>query len=663
MFRRFHPVFAPDGANTGRPAGPSRSQRAEIAEDTPSSPLDRPTIGEVIGKRYGRRDVLRGALGVTAIAALSGGVAGAALRAGTAEAAQPKGAFDFEELQAGFDETHHVAPGYDADVLIRWGDPVMPGAPKFTPEAQSAEAQEMQFGYNNDFIGYVALEPTADGQARGLLCVNHEYTNEELMFPNYQGSTAKTVAIEMAAHGHTVIEVRQGADGKWATVPDSPYNRRFSTRSTPMAISGPAAGHDRMKTSADPSGTRVVGTVNNCAGGMTPYGTVLIAEENFHGYFKGELADGPEKANHERYGVPGGWYDWADHDPRFDVAQEPTEPNRFGWMVEFDPYDPDFTPVKRTAMGRFKHEGAETVLNPDGRVVAMMGDDQRFDYIYKFVSHGRVDSHDRASNFGLLDSGILYVARFDEDGTVTWLPLTFGSGPLTEANDFTSQADVLIETRRAADLLGATPMDRPEDLSTDPVNGKVYCMLTSNEKRKADAIDAANPRAANSAGHVLEISVANGDFAQTRDSWDILLLAGDPNDAGAGAKWGPATSEDGWFVNPDNSKVDSRGRLWISTDGNKPEVSGRTDGVWAIETQGELRGSSRHFFRCPVGAELCGPYFTPGDETLFVAVQHPGDVDGASYEQPGTRWPDFDANTPVRPAVVAITKQGGGQIG
>ena len=662
MFRRFQPVFAPDGANPGSNAGPSRSQRAEIAEDTPASPLDRPTIGEVIGKRYGRRDVLRGALGVTAIAALSGGVSGVALRANAAAAA-PAGSFAFEELQAGFDETHHVAAGYDADVLIRWGDPVVPGAPAFTPEAQSAEAQEMQFGYNNDFIGYVALDPAADGQARGLLCVNHEYTNEELMFPNYQGSTAKTVAIEMAAHGHSVIEVRQGADGKWTSVPDSPYNRRFSTRSTPIAISGPAAGHDRLKTTADPSGTRVIGTVNNCAGGMTPYGTVLIAEENFHGYFKGELAEGPEKVNHERYGVPGGWYDWADHDPRFDVAQEPNEPNRFGWMVEFDPYDPDFTPVKRTALGRFKHEGAETVLNPDGRVVAMMGDDQRFDYIYKFVSHGRVDAHDRAANFGLLDSGILYVARFDADGTVAWLPLTFGSGPLTEENDFTSQADVLIETRRAADLLGATPMDRPEDLSTDPQNAKVYCMLTSNEKRKADAIDAANPRAANSAGHVLEISVSGGDFAQTRDTWDVLILAGDPNDAEAGAKWGPATSEDGWFINPDNSKVDGRGRLWISTDGNNPEASGRTDGVWAIETQGELRGSSRHFFRCPVGAELCGPYFTPGDETLFVAVQHPGDVDGATYEQPGTRWPDFDADTPVRPAVVAITKQGGGQIG
>ena len=206
-------------------------------------------------------------------------------------------------------------------------------------------------------------------------------------------------------------------------------------------------------------------------------------------------------------------------------------------------------------------------------------------------------------------------------------------------------------------------MDRPEDLSTDPMGGKVYCMLTSNKNRKPDAIDAANPRAANTAGHVLEISVTNGDFAQTRDTWDILLLAGDPKDAEAGASWGPATSEDGWFVNPDNSKVDSRGRLWISTDGNKPEVSGRTDGVWAIETEGELRGSSKHFFRCPVGAELCGPYFTPGDDTLFVAVQHPGDVDGATYEQPGTRWPDFDANMPVRPAVVAITKQGGGKIG
>ncbi|MBK1698755.1 DUF839 domain-containing protein [Rhodovibrio salinarum] len=642
----------------------------EFAEDTPSSPLDRPTIGEVIGARYGRRDVLRGALAMTAVATLTAKTGG--LVGSQAEAAETSGAgsvpesawsFQFPELEAAVDETHHVAEGYDADILIRWGDPVAPGAPAFDPMHQTAEAQEQQFGYNNDFIGFVPLPAGSDSADHGLLCINHEYTNEELMFPNYEQPTAETVAIEMAAHGHSVIEVQRGRDGKWSYRKDSPYNRRYSLRSTEMAISGPAAGHPRLQTSHDSSGTRVIGTVNNCAGGVTPWNTVLIAEENFHGYFKGENADPAEAQNHTRYGVPGGWYAWADFDDRFDIGKEPHEPNRFGWMVEYDPYDPSFTPVKRTAMGRFKHEGAETIENKDGRVVSVMGDDQRFDYVYKFVSYGRVDHNNRTNNFGLLDSGTLYVARFNEDGTVDWLPIVYGTGPLTPENGFNSQADVLIETRRAADLLGATPMDRPEDVAPDAQEGKIYVMLTSNEKRKPDATHPANPRAGNSAGHVLEIDVTDGDFAGLQDRWDILVLAGDPNDPNAGAQWGKGTSQHGWFVNPDNAVVDHRGRLWISTDGNDQETSGRADGVWAIETKGDLRGSSRHFFRCPVGAEMCGPFFTPDDGTLFVAVQHPGDAEGSTFENPVTRWPDFDDNLPVRPAVVAITRNEGGQIG
>ena len=644
--------------------GYSQSTRMEYAEDIPASPLDRPTIGEVIGARYGRRDVLRGALGVTAVAALSGGPLSHVIGGGgDAEAAEQVWSFDFEELEAAVDQTHHVAAGYDADVLIRWGDAVVPGAPAFDPMNQTADAQERQFGYNNDFIGFVPLPAGSDSSDHGLLCVNHEYTNAELMFPNYQGTTEDIANIEMAAHGHTVIEVMRGTDGKWTTNPDSPYNRRISLRATEMYLSGPAAGHERLKTSFDPSGSRVVGTVNNCAGGVTPWNTILVAEENFHGYFKGGNADPREARNHERYGVPGGWYDWADYHDRFDIGKEPREPNRFGWMVEYDPYDSTFVPTKRTAMGRFKHEGAETIENKDGRVVSVMGDDQRFDYVYKFVSHGRVDHNNRTNNFGLLDSGTLFVARFNEDGTVDWLPIVFGTGPLTPENGFESQADVLIETRRAADLLGATPMDRPEDVSPNPETGKIYVMLTSNAKRKPDATHPANPRAGNSAGHVLEISVADGDFASLQDRWDILILAGDPSDPEAGAQWGPSTSEHGWFVNPDNSKVDHRGRLWITTDGNSQESSGRTDGVWAIETEGELRGSSRHFFRCPVGAEMCRPFFTPDDQNLFVAVQHPGDAEGSTFESPVTRWPDFDDSLPVRPAVVAITKQGGGKIG
>jgi hypothetical protein len=631
--------------------------RRERAEDVPVSPVDRPTFGEVLGARYGRRAFLRGALGVTAVAALGGpGRAGAAARDG-GEAA---GAFAFSELAAGVDGDHHVAEGYRAEVLIRWGDPILPGTPAFDPASQTAAAQEAQFGYNNDFIGFLPLPAGTEGAGRGLLAVNHEYTEPALMFPEDRPRDAETAAVEMAAHGHSVVEVARGADGRWRYRPDSPYNRRISARSTEIALSGPAAGHERLRTGADPEGRRVLGTLNNCAGGVTPYGSVLIAEENFHFYFSGSPAEAGERRNHARYGVPGEAYDWARFHDRFDLGAEPREPNRFGWVVEIDPYDPDATPVKRTALGRFKHEGAETVANGDGRLVTFMGDDQRFEYVYRFVSHGRLDPEHREHNFGLLDAGTLSVARFNADGSVDWLPLVHGQGPLTADNGFASQADVLIEARRAADLLGATPMDRPEDVAIDAEGGRVYVMLTSNERRAADGTNAANPRAANAAGHMVEIRARGGDFANDQDHWEVLALCGDP---AGDARWGPGTSEHGWFRNPDNAVVDRRGRLWVATDGNSAATSGRNDGIWAVETHGERRGAGRHFFRVPVGAEMCGPCFTPDDATLFVAVQHPGDTGGSRYGAPATRWPDFQPETPPRPAVMAITREGGGPIG
>ena len=255
------------------------------------------------------------------------------------------------------------------------------------------------------------------------------------------------------------------------------------------------------------------------------------------------------------------------------------------------------------------------------------------------------------------------MARFDEDGTVTWLPLVHGEGPLTAENGFESQADVLIETRRAADLLGATKMDRPEDVQPNAQTGRVYCMLTNNTRRKADDVNAANPRAENAFGHIIEITETDGDFASTKSRWEILLKCGDPSIAEVGATFSPATSENGWFGMPDNAAVDAAGRLWVSTDGNSKDKTGRTDGLWAVDTEGEARGTSKLFFRVPIGAEMCGPYFTPDGETLFLAVQHPGDEGLSTFEQPATRWPDFDESLPVRPSVVVVTKQGGGRIG
>ena len=353
------------------------------------------------------------------------------------------------------------------------------------------------------------------------------------------------------------------------------------------------------------------------------------------------------------------------HD-RFNVEREPNEPNRFGWIVEFDPYDPLSMPVKRTALGRFKHEGATCVVNKDGRVVLYSGDDERFDYLYKFVTAGKFDPINRDANKDLLDSGTLYVAKFNADGTLNWLPLVFGAQWLTPEQGFNSQADILIETRRAADLLGATPMDRPEDVETNPVNGGVYMALTNNTSRKPDRLDKVNPRADNKHGHIVEMLPPgfgnDADHAAMTYRWNVVLLAGNPANAGDAAHYAAGVTESGWLSCPDNVAFDSKGRLWISTDG-APTAAKIADGIWACDVAGTGRALTKRFLRLPTGAEMCGPEFTPDDRTFFVAVQHPAEDDGSSYDAPSTRWPDFKPNMPPRPAVVAVTKRGGGFIG
>ncbi|MEZ5845004.1 MAG: PhoX family phosphatase [Hyphomicrobiaceae bacterium] len=648
------------------------SQQYEEAENEGSNASANPTLGDVIAERFSRRDLMKGVLAVAAMAATVSPLALAAATRAEAQGTSTTPSFNFNEVAAGSDDTHHVAEGYDADVLIRWGDKVAADAPAFDPQKQTAEAQAKQFGYNNDFLGYIPLDGRSD---HGLLVVNHEYTNEELMFPRlgrqdgkaaFAGMTKDLVDIEMMAHGGSVLEVRR-EDGKWTVVAGSRYARRI-TAATPMRISGPAAGHERMKTKEDPSGTKVLGMLNNCAGATTPWGTWLTCEENFNGYFwsKKDGQDGPDGKALKRYGAPGEWYNWGRYHDRFDYTKEPNEVNRFGWVVEIDPMDPDSVPVKRTAMGRFKHEGAGNAIAKGGQFVVYSGDDERFDYVYKFVTEGRVDTANRAANIGLLDKGTLYVAKFDADGSGEWLALVHGHGPLTATNGFKDQGEVVIHARLAADLVGATKMDRPEDIEVNRKTDKVYLMLTNNSRRKPDQVDAANPRANNRFGHIIEMIPDNGDHASTTFRWEILVRCGDPTIADVGATFNPSTSQDGWFGMPDNAVVDTLGRLWIATDGNSPTTTGRSDGIWAMETTGAARGTSKLFFRCPSGAEMCGPEMTPDAETFFVAVQHPGESEDArrpaTFEAPSTRWPDFKAGMPPRPSVVAITRKGGGKI-
>jgi uncharacterized protein len=676
---------------------------------------NRPLI-ELARTRMSRRTALKGFVTTAAVGAFGGTLTS---RFALAQDPGPS-SLGFQSLEQVITENHAVAPGYSANLLIRWGDKVLPGAPDFDPANQAAEAQAKQFGYNCDYLAYFPLPRGSDNSEHGLLHVNHEYTSQELMFPGWtkveaaeaarqaaawgarqaaleagqdeaaveqaaaaaaeEADTASAISkaslavqtpeqsrIEMMAHNGSIIEVRK-ENGSWTVVPDSQYARRI-TLDTEMTVSGPAAGHDRLKTNADSSGTKVFGTINNCAGGKTPWGTVLMAEENFHGYFGGELAaDSAESENHKRYGVPSTSYAWWRSQDRFDLGKEPNEPNRYGWMVEYDPYDPNSLPVKRTALGRAKHEGATSVVNKDGRVVLYSGDDERFEYLYRFVTSGTFDPDNPEANRDLLDDGTLSVARFDES-KVTWLPLVFGEGPLTAENGFNSQADVVIEARRAADLLGATPLDRPEDVEPNPVNGRVYVMLTNNTRRKDEEVDAVNPRANNAHGQVAELIPPGGagpDADHTADQfdWDFLLIAGDPKVVGSGAQYHPDT--EAWISSPDNVAFDNQGRIWISTDqGGAQAKNNIPDGMYACDYEGDGRAYLKFFFACPIGAEMCGPEFTPDGRTLFVAVQHPAEADGyvSTFENPTTRWPDFADGMPPRPSIVAITKDDGGLIG
>jgi secreted PhoX family phosphatase len=640
------------------------------------------SLNDLIEQGITRRDMV---LGLAASGAIS--FAGSAAPSPADAQGKSGASFNFTELARGVDEKHHVAKGYDADILIRWGDPIFPDSPPFDPLKQTAEAQKRQFGMNSDFLGFIPLQ--ADGN-RGLLCVHHEYAEPQMMFPGLGtnvrqamlATTAEHCGVEMASMGGSIVEIaREG--GKWSVDRTSKYNRRITVLDTAMSIDGPAAGHDRLKTSVDPTGTKVIGTANNCAGGITPWDTWLMTEENWHFYFgTAQLNDkglpnkglgGAQEKSWASFDLPGQRANWWKYVDRFDVDKEPNEANRFGWILEVDPFDPNSTPVKHTALGRFRHEGAENAIAGDGRVVVYSGDDDKNEFIYKFVSRGRYEQGNRAANMRLLSDGTLYVARFAADGMGEWLPLVHGEGPLTAANGFAAQADVLIDTRLAARALGATPMDRPEDIEPGP-GGRVVLLLTNNADRKGDATDAANPRGPNPHGHIIEMLEAGGDVAATKFKWSILVLCGDPAQEGHKAQWHPETTADGWFSAPDNVSFDPSGRLWIATDqgASWAKLSNNADGLYALEYAEENRGLSKLFFRCPVGAEMCGPRFTRDGTTLFLAVQHPS-ADGtadwkpfgkaSSFEDPATRWPDFKPDMPPRPAVVVVTRQGGGRIG
>ncbi|MFN0186183.1 MAG: PhoX family protein, partial [Aquabacterium sp.] len=448
-----------------------------------------------------RRTLLRGAAASAFLAPLAGVATLAGCATGGSAVSGPL--LGFKSVPVGNADTVVVPEGYSIQVIAPWGDPVgLSGEnPAFKPDGSNTAAeQEVQLGMHHDGIHFFSQ----NGSQSGLLVMNHEYVDDGLLHPDGNRTwNAAKVRKAQAAHGVSVIEVAQKA-GRWEVVRPSPWARRI-TASTPMAVSGPAAGHALMKTAADASGRRVLGTLNNCGSGITPWGTYLTCEENFIFYFKGP--DEPN-AHERRWGLRKGdpvGYRWHEHDARFDATKSPNEPNRFGWVVEIDPNNPSSTPVKRTALGRAAHEGATVAMTKAGKAVVYMGEDARFEYIYKFVSRDTLKPGGAAANASLLDHGTLYVARFDANGTGSWLALTHGTGALTAANGFADQGELLIKTRQASDLLGATKMDRPEWIDIDK-QGWVYCTLTNNSNRGGDkqpGVDAANPRANNTMGNII----------------------------------------------------------------------------------------------------------------------------------------------------------------
>lgn len=674
-------------------------------DDIVSNPSSNQSFSEILEVNMQRRRILQGGFGAVAATFLGSSTLMTAIGEVSAKPIGPKGPngampqIGFEPISVSLEDTVRVPKGYRWEVLNAWGDPVVKGGKPFLQDASQTSAdQELQSGMHHDGMHYFPFPPSGKGPAadrlgneRGLLVVNHEYTDDGLLHVGGQNYwSAEKVRKSQAAHGVSVMEIRKDKKGKWKVHRPSAFGRRI-TAYTPMEITGPAAGHPLLQTAADPAGRTVLGTINNCAHGYTPWGTYLACEENWNGYFvnpTGDVVGVPDMdqklqilQGQSRYGITrtGFGYRWHEHDTRFDASQNPNEPHRFGWVVEIDPWNPNSTPKKRTALGRIKHEGAWITLAKDNRVVAYMGDDERNEYIYKFVSRFHYkEKGNPASNRDLLDEGTLYVARFNADGTGQWIALEYGLNGLTPANGFNSQAEVLIRTRQAADIAGATKMDRPEWIAVHPKTGEVYVTLTNNSLRGTAVapVDAANPRPNNIYGHIVRWNEAGGDAAAGSFIWDIFVLCGDPAQADPNRK---GNINGDIFGSPDGLWFDDDGRLWIQTDistgivgfapGTGPSGAvpyyniGNNQMLCADVTTGEIK----RFLTGPQKCEVTGVVTTPDKRYMFVNIQHPGETSSERSDPNNPKaissWPDGDAGGRPRSATIVIWKEDGGVIG
>lgn len=648
-------------------------------DELPSNHSNNPHINELIS----RRQVLAGSAALGTLAFL-----GSAMPS-LVEAAEPvtndlarshfkpRSKLPFSAVATNRADSITVPAGYRASAFIPWGTPITGAYPAYLDDgSNSAQDQAEQLGMHHDGMHFFPIDAQRDGRKsdHGLLVLNHEYIDAPLLHPNGptvvagKRSSAEEVRKEINAHGVSVVEIRRGLDGNWSVLP-SARNRRI-TGATPMQISGPARGHALLKTRYSPQGTATRGTLNNCSNGFTPWGTYLTCEENWAGYFASADTDMPRELS--RYGLrSSSRYGWdtlpGDEFERFNATRKTTtasadyrnEPNHFGWIVEIDPFAPESAPIKRTALGRFAHEGLVFAPVKPGRpVVCYSGDDSQNEYIYKFVS--REKYRPGRSNGRLLDQGTLFVARFNATGKGEWLALDiqdkqFQSSCKAAGVSFADQGEVLINTRLAADIAGATKMDRPEWGAVNPDNGEVYFTLTNNTARTT--ADAANPRPANAYGHIIRWRELSKDYGGRRFAWSLFMLAGPETDS-VGPN-GQALTADNRLASPDGLWFDSEGRLWIQTDMSGSQLSSGPFGNNQVLVAEPRTGELKRFLVGPLGCEVTGITATPDFRTLFVNIQHPGE--GSTATNLLSTWPDGPGKRP-RSATVVITREDGRRL-
>lgn len=657
--------------------------------DTHSSTSSNPSFDTIAIEDLSRRGFIASGVGCLALSFFQN-----PLRAMTLQSGEAPLPFQFSGIPISNHDNVCVPKGYVARVLYAWGDPINGQGPRFKPDGSNSVAeQELQAGMGHDGMQWFSQPGDDDSRSdRGLLVMNHEYTDQGLLFADgIAKMTADKVRKSQTAHGLSVISIEaKSKNGSWKVTP-SKWSRRI-TANTPMHLTGPAVGSPHMKTAANPDGSTILGTFNNCASGQTPWGTYLACEENVHKYFGTTNKDFKPTPDQQRYGfsIDGGTsdglsiYNWWSHDERFDLSKHPNEANRFGYVVELDPTDPTSTPRKHSALGRFKHENAEVTLSASGHVVVYMGDDEKNEYIYKFVSKDIYDGkpENRAKHLQLLEQGTLYVAHFISGGTGKWLPLIHGKNGLTEKNGFASQADIHIRTRQAADRVGATMMDRPEWVAVNPITKEVFVTLTNNSQRGKEepssnpidgtaiagkskpAVDDANPRAKNDFGHILKWNETNFDPAATRFNWDHFLLAGDPEIDAQVSIRGDS------FGSPDGLSFDPRGILWIQTDVSSSKISTgpyKNLGNNMMLAADPKTRTVRRFLTGPNGCEITGMAMTPDLKTMFVNIQHPGEPDSGVSDPKAPKavsdWPEGPNGGRPRPATIVIQRSDGREIG